>query len=66
METNTTPMSAMAYTASHSAAKKSRKTTTVTTAVEVHEETVESNSEMVLRPFEELSNPEGYLYYARF
>jgi len=66
METNTTPLSAMAYNASPPTAKKVKQAATKTTAVETSPETIESTSEMLIRSFEELSNPEGYLYFSPF
>lgn len=66
MDTDTTPMSAMAYTTSGSATKKAKRAEVKNQTAEVNPGTVESTPEMLIKPFEELSNPEGYLLFSPF
>lgn len=66
MENNTPPMSAMAFTASPSTGKKGKKAAVKTKTVKASSDSAESTSEMFVQPYEELSNPEGYLYFSPF
>jgi hypothetical protein len=59
-------MPGMAHASSSVSGKTVKPVEANTESVEVNSDSYESTSEMVIKPFEELSNPQGYIFFSPF